>query len=178
MDIMWLVMAPSSGGKSTFIKTHRAFEITGLTPGQRLQADQYRQGARLSGSFYLHGCMNRNNIKPFFDLLAEDPIAKRAIILAVPQTRHKLRVLKRTREARAGLAPATYPRILLNLPFDQYLLVYDRSLEQLRKHGIDYQILHADQPGYPLIDEADLLQVLGAYDKGRNSSTYQEIWLP
>lgn len=162
MDTMWIITAPSSGGKSHFIESPTAAEMTGLKPDQWMQSNHYvKKGKRRKGSFFFHLCMKRDIAFPFGEII-KDSMPKRALVLAVPQDVHKERVRKRTRDAKAGLAPATHPNILLKLSAENYLLLYERCIEQLRKNDIPYQILHAARPGYPEVDEADLPQILRA----------------
>ena len=159
--IMWIITAPSSGGKSTFIDSPTAVEMTGLRSDQWMQSNHYvKRGKRRKGSFYFHLCMKSDIAFPFGEII-KDPMHKRALVLAVPQDVHKERVKKRTRDAKAGLAPATHPNILLKLSAEKYLSLYEACIDQLKKNNIPYQILHAAQPGYPEVDEADLPQILG-----------------
>lgn len=161
---MWIITAPSSGGKSHFIESPTAAEMTGLKRDQWMQSNHYvKKGKRRKGSFYFHLCMKRDIAFPFGEIV-KDPMFKRAIVLAVPQDIHKERVRKRTRDAKVGLAPATHPNILLKLSEENYLLLYERCLGQLKKNDIPCQILHAGRDGYPEVDEMDLPQILRAHD--------------
>jgi hypothetical protein len=161
-DIMWIITAPSCAGKSTFIESKTAFEMTNLSPTHFLQADRYVRGKRLEGTHYLHFCM-RFKPTPIYEEWKNCDLEKQAVVLAVPKLQLMRRIKIRARDFEEGNAPAP-PRGYLNtikkLSTSEYLNLYEVAFKQFRKLAITYTILRADKLNYPEISEEKLPQLL------------------
>lgn len=161
-DIMWIIMSPSCVGKSTFIESKKAIAMTNLSPHLYLQADRYKLGKRLKGSYYLHFCM-KFKLTSVYKELQKSSLIKKAVILLVPKLTHIKRIELRTIDHENGKAPAP-PRGHINtikkLSLSRYLHLYDIIFEQLQKIEIPYTMLRADKTDYPEVSKEELPEIL------------------
>jgi len=175
-ETMWLIIAPSCIGKTTFIQQNtRLAEITGLLDKPPVYpAGEYYKNVVDHGhdvinhTAYLHCCLSYNIS---FEFYLNSPINKQAIVLVASKETRKKRANHRHELWAKGKDVARPVTVNRTFTDEQWASLYYRGVTNLEDIKIPYILLDAEKDRLPAITKEEMIQFLGVeYDKKR----YQE----
>lgn len=174
---MWIIVAPSCVGKSTFIKSKAAFRMTKLKPTLRLTAHSYMRGKRFEDSYYMEFCA-RSNPTLLYQKCQSSTLTRRAVVLAIPKLTHLRRIKLRIKEFEnvdTQVPLRRYLNAIRKFSPSAYLNKYKVTFKHLQNHKIPYTILRADKLGYPEISEEDLPRLFEEISKEEIQATVSQF---